>query len=377
MIKFPSKHITKLDLSNLELTEFPKEILSLKNLKKLNLSNNKIKSIPKEIETSKRLESLDLSNNEITNFYSKICMLKKLKFLNLNNNKIKNIPIQINNLTGLEKLQIANNKLSKLPESFSEIKNLKELNLSRNYFEQFPLSIIQLKSLEKLWINHLPLKKFPKQKIISNLINLKCIYCFGNLSNTTVIDNTYLKLTKLKGNSIKELKESKVSTPTKKMKGNLEKTPNKILKNKIFISYSHKDNDWLELVQKNLKVLKTINYDFDLWDDTKIKSGDKWKDEIEKALANAGIAILIISTDFLASDFIINDELPTLLKNAEDNGTRILPLIIGTCLFSDHPSLSEFQSINPPNSPLNSLSKPEIEKFLVKLAKDVKEILKS
>lgn len=109
----------------------------------------------------------------------------------------------------------------------------------------------------------------------------------------------------------------------------------------------------------------------------KIKAGDKWKIEIENALINTGIAILIISTEFLASDFIRSDELPTLLRNAKINGTRILPLIVGNCFFKKDKNLSEFQAINSPDKPLNSLSDSEIEKHLVKLASEVYDILEN
>ncbi len=53
---------------------------------------------------------------------------------------------------------------------------------------------------------------------------------------------------------------------------------------------------------------------------TKIKAGDKWKEKIERALEKSAIAILLISADFLASDFIVDNELPPLLKSAEGKG---------------------------------------------------------
>lgn len=376
MIEIDSKYISKLNLSNLDLVEFPIEILELKNLKKLNLSNNRIQFIPKEIEESKNLELLDLSNNSITNFYSKICTLKKLKTLNLNNNRIKTIPKQINQLELLKTLHIANNNISSLPKSFSQLKNLNKLNLSKNNFENFPAEILAINSLTHLWINNLDLKKFPKHDIIKNLRNLKALYCFGTSKSVGLVDDDYFKLSRLKGNCKEELIEiidGEIFRSTKKQL--IKPLDQRVKKNKIFISYSHKDLSWLTKIQTNLKVLRHNDKDFELWDDTRIKAGDKWKIEIANALKDAGIAILIISTDFLASDFIRSDELPTLLRNAKNHGTRILPLIVRPSLFIKDKYLSEFQAVNSPEKPLSTLTESQQENELVRLTSNVSDIL--
>ncbi|GGA85707.1 hypothetical protein GCM10008015_28040 [Flavobacterium palustre] len=376
-----SKNITKLDLSNSGLKEFPKEIFELKNLRKLNLSNNNIKAIPKEISNLKLLEVLDLSNNRITNFYAKICELKKLKSLNLNNNKISSIPKQISNLKKLRNLSIANNKITALPEEFSCLDNLNSLNISKNLLTEFPNPIYFLKNIESLWITNLPIKKFNIPFITENLKKLKSIFAYTFIIDKSNIDYDYLEISKIKGNCIDKVKEISsnykirtYSSPasSNKMIASIEKTE----KPMIFISYSHKDKkDWLSKVQTHLKVLNHQNIDFDFWDDTRIKAGQKWKEEIEKALNRSIAAILIISTDFLASDFVQKKEIPQLLNSANEKGTKLISLIIKPCRFKNQIGLNDLQAINDPDNSLINLSEGKQEEILVKLTDRIEEII--
>jgi len=97
-------------------------------------------------------------------------------------------------------------------------------------------------------------------------------------------------------------------------------------KPKVFISYSHQNRSYIDRLMVHLKPLAKKGL-LDIWEDRKIKTGDKWQKEIEKALSDASIAILMISADFMASDFIVDNELPPLLTKADVNGTKILPVL--------------------------------------------------
>jgi hypothetical protein len=137
-------------------------------------------------------------------------------------------------------------------------------------------------------------------------------------------------------------------------------------RNKVFISYSHADREWLRRLQVHLRPLER-DLSIRMWDDTRIEPGELWHDEIEKALRSALVAVLLVSADFLASEFIANEELPHLLEAARAEGTIILPLIVSPCRFTKT-NLSRFQAVNDPAEPLISVSKGEQEAVFVRVA---------
>lgn len=142
----------------------------------------------------------------------------------------------------------------------------------------------------------------------------------------------------------------------------------------VFISYSHMDVEFMKRILVHLKPLEKAGLIVS-WDDTKIKAGDIWKMEIEKALKISSVAILIISADFLASDFIRNDELPKLLHKAEDEGTRIIPVLAKPSRFTRENSLNRFQAINDPKKTLILCNEGEQEVIYDKLSSEIEMLI--
>ena len=132
--------------------------------------------------------------------------------------------------------------------------------------------------------------------------------------------------------------------------------------NRLFISYSHQDADILQRLLVHLRPLERAGH-VDAWNDMRIAAGADWKREIQNALQHARTALLLISADFLASDFVVSNELPELLDAAERRGTRILPVIVKPSRFARDPMLNRFQAVNRPEAPLISL--PEAERELI------------
>lgn len=143
---------------------------------------------------------------------------------------------------------------------------------------------------------------------------------------------------------------------------------------KAFISYSHKDREYMDRLMVHLRPLERKGI-IGVWQDTQIKIGDKWQEKINTALNEASIAILLISADFMASDFIVDNELPPILSKAEVNGTKVIPVILSPCRFAREPSLNRFQAANLPSEPLSVISQEKREAIYDKLASEIEAAL--
>lgn len=362
---------SSLDLSGKDLTKIPEYIFACKNLKSLNLSNNNLKEIPIELSFLKTLKKIDLSNNSITQVLSRTFELSGLEVLNLNNNKIKNLPKQLGKLKRLKSLHVSGNLLDSLPHEITELKELRTLNISNNRFTVFPLQLLELTELVRIWIGKNEFHSIPVTSILNNLQKLKAFYTFNPILKNYDVDRNTALLSKQKGNVLKDLKLMSYNTSETEIKNEAASMSHNDSKS-IFISYNHADVAYKNEVEKTLKGLKHLMPDlkFDDWSDTRIRSGEMWKEEIEQALDDAGIAILIMSRNFLASEFIMTKELPVILNNAKKKGTIILTLVAGKCMSNE--LISQYQCVNDPNEPLKSLNEHQQDLIYIKLAEDVK-----
>ncbi|HEX8377849.1 MAG TPA: tetratricopeptide repeat protein [Pedobacter sp.] len=144
---------------------------------------------------------------------------------------------------------------------------------------------------------------------------------------------------------------------------------------KVFISYSHQDTKWLQRLSVHLKPLERARQ-IDIWNDTRIRPGSRWREEIRQAITDTKVAVLLVSADFLASEFIATDELPPLLSAAEKEGAVILPVILSPSRFLQIPSLARFQTVNEPSKPLISMTKNEQETVFVEVSEAIEFSLK-
>lgn len=125
-------------------------------------------------------------------------------------------------------------------------------------------------------------------------------------------------------------------------------------KNLCVICYAHEDARMIEELERFLQPLASEG--IDIWVDSKIGKGRRWKDEISRALGMAKAAVLLVSMDFLNSRFITEVGLPELLKAQRERGLRVFPVFAG-CVPEDvlrNMGLYELQGLGSPGSSISS-----------------------
>jgi M6 family metalloprotease-like protein len=157
----------------------------------------------------------------------------------------------------------------------------------------------------------------------------------------------------------------------------------------VFLSYSHRDEEGL---QELLPFLRSLERDGGLrvWVDRTIPAGSRWRQQIESAIAESSIAILLISQDFLASQFIYEEELPRILRRQLEGHLTVFPVFLrpstvssDAITFADRDgvsqriTLSEFQGFGTPERTLQELATVERARVFVELHRRILQFVAS
>lgn len=137
----------------------------------------------------------------------------------------------------------------------------------------------------------------------------------------------------------------------------------------LFISFSHKDDIWM---QKIVKFLKDSGFNVYLYntETIRIKDSDKWSENIEFIINKTELAILLVSPNYLASDFILNIELQVLEKLYNLNKIQILPIILKPCLFEDNKFISKFQ-VFPYDKTFSEVSNKKVNSLFKEILENI------
>ncbi|WP_136523964.1 toll/interleukin-1 receptor domain-containing protein [Geomonas ferrireducens] len=98
----------------------------------------------------------------------------------------------------------------------------------------------------------------------------------------------------------------------------------------IFFSYSHRDERMRSRLEAHLSSLKRERLILG-WHDRKIKPGTEWKGQIDSHLDSSRIILLLISADFLASDYCYDVEMDRAMARHDAGEARVIPIILRPC----------------------------------------------
>ncbi len=121
---------------------------------------------------------------------------------------------------------------------------------------------------------------------------------------------------------------------------------------KVFISYAHKDEELRIELDKHLTSLKRQGI-IATWQDREILPGDEWAGEIDQQLNTAQIILLLISSDFLHSDFCYSHEMQQAVSRHEAKEARVIPIILRSVEWRDTP-FGKLQALPKDAKPVTS-----------------------
>jgi internalin A len=105
---------------------------------------------------------------------------------------------------------------------------------------------------------------------------------------------------------------------------------------RLFYSYSHKDENLRNELETHLKLLQRRGL-IETWQDRNIEAGDKWERKIDENLERADIILLLVSADFIASDYIYGQEMEWALEREKNGEARVIPVIVRDVNLKDAP----------------------------------------
>jgi TIR domain len=143
----------------------------------------------------------------------------------------------------------------------------------------------------------------------------------------------------------------------------------KEVSNRVFISYSHKDQSWLERVKEQFAGSFPIS---STWYDARIEPGEQWEKEIDTVLNASKVAILLLSPNFFESHYITEHEVPAIIAASEQRRIKPIPIFIsGDDTRWEASPLRKFQAANK-GRPLDNLSEDERKGVLESVVNQIK-----
>lgn len=139
---------------------------------------------------------------------------------------------------------------------------------------------------------------------------------------------------------------------------------------KVLISYSHEDTTYKDELVRELGHLNRLG-GVELWHDGLLDPGDDWQKEIDRRLAEADAAVLLISNSFLGSKFCQEQELARLISRHKRGDLLLYPIVVHPSDWQLHPWLSKLHVLPLDRKgrvrPLSKMELPERKEVYSKM----------
>ena len=145
---------------------------------------------------------------------------------------------------------------------------------------------------------------------------------------------------------------------------------------KLFYCYARKDKPLRDELEIHLSWLKR-RYQLTNWHDREILPGEEWEQAIDESLNTANLILLLISPDFMASDYCFGKEMQRALERHKEGTCRVISIILRPTYWGDAP-FSSIQLLPTNAKPITSWLNPDeaFQDVVTEISRTVKDLLK-
>ena len=140
-------------------------------------------------------------------------------------------------------------------------------------------------------------------------------------------------------------------------------------RDQVLIYHSRADDEWLERLKTHLRPLLPAGCQ--IFDDTQIEPGTENSEKLQEAMLRARVVVLLVSSDFLAAEFLPGKERLPLYASADPGGPAVLWLPLRPSSFAVT-KIAAYPPLHDPAQPLSSLSRTDADAALVEISKRIR-----
>ena len=145
----------------------------------------------------------------------------------------------------------------------------------------------------------------------------------------------------------------------------------------LFYSYAHEDEELRNQLDKHLRLLQRQGY-LSPWFDRDIRAGGDWASEIHGQLESAQIILLLISADFLASDYCYSVEMQRALARHQAGEATVIPIILRSVDWRQDPALRSLQALPTDGKPITTWpSPPTYDDAFTDIAQGIRQVVEA